>query len=138
MGFPANLEFQWHEWLASGLVDSATLRTAWYERLGPPADDLSELLRTPFVDETIAEARRRGVPLFLNRYAMDSNTRRTGERADRYLEDLELAFRDERLDGFDLYELWALAGPTADGSRVEPLTELLPRVGAVARRLGIA
>ena len=111
MGFPANLEFQWSEWLASGLVDSATLRTAWYERLGPPIDDLGELLAEPFVEETVAEARRHGVPLYLNRYAMDGNVRRTGARADRYLEDLEFAFRDERLDGFDLYELWALAGP---------------------------
>ena len=69
---------------------------------------------------------------------MDGNTRRTGVRADRYLEDLEVAFHDERLDGFDLYELWALAGPSADGSRVEPVTELLPRIGQLARRLGIA
>ncbi|MBM4408430.1 MAG: hypothetical protein FJ038_07515 [Chloroflexi bacterium] len=137
MGFPAKLEFGWREWLASGLVDSATLRTAWYERLGPPIDDLGELLRESFVEETIVEARRHGVPLYLNRYAMDGNTRRTGVRADRYLEDFEFAFRDERLDGFDLYELWALAGPSADGSRVEPLTELLPRVGRLARRLGI-
>jgi len=137
MGFPANLDFQWRDWLASGLVDSATLRTAWYERLGPPIDDLAELLAEPFVDETIAEARRHNVPLYLNRYAMDGNTRRTGARADRYLEDLEVAFHDERLDGFDLYELWALAGPSADGSRVEPLTELLPRIAAVSHRLGI-
>ena len=138
MGFPANIEWQWREWLASGLVDSATLRTAWYERLGPPIDDLRELLAEPFVDETIAEARRHNVPLFLNRYAMDGHMRRTGVRADRYLEDLEVAFHDERLDGFDLYELWALAGPSADGRRIEPLTELLPRIGGLARRIGIA
>lgn len=138
MGFPANLDFQWRDWLASGLVDSATLRTAWYESLGPPIDDLGELLRESLVEETIAEARRHAVPLYLNRYAMDGNVRRTGARADRYLEDLEFAFRDERLDGFDLYELWALAAPSADGTRVEPLTEVLPRVGELARRLGIA
>jgi hypothetical protein len=137
MGFPANLEFQWKTWLAEGLVDGTTLRTAWYERLGPPIDDLAELLREPFVEETVAEARRHDVPLVLNRYAMDGNTRRTGARADRYLEDLEVAFHDDRLDGFDLYELWALAGPNAAGSRVEPVTELLPRIGALARKLGI-
>ena len=78
------------------------------------------------------------MPLYLNRYAMDGNVRRTGARADRYLEDLEFAFRDERLDGFDLYELWALAAPSADATRVEPLTEVLPRVGQLARTLGIA
>ena len=42
MGFPANLEFQWRD-LARVRASStgATLRTAWYERLGPPIDDLA-------------------------------------------------------------------------------------------------
>ena len=88
------------------------------------------------MDETIAEARRHGVPMYLNRYAMDGNMRRTGVRADRYLEDLEVAFRDERLDGFDLYELWALAGPSADGQRVEPPHRAARRRSASCRRSG--
>lgn len=138
MGFPANVDFQFARWLADGLVDGATLRTSWYESLGPPNnDDLPALLNDPAVTYAIQQAQSRGVPLVLNRYAMEGNTRRSGERLDRYLDELEFAVRDPRLDGFDLYELWALARPSADGRRIEPIGDFLPKVTERARQLGL-
>jgi len=138
MGFPANIDFQFVRWLADGLVDHATLRTSWYESLGPTNnDDLPALLADPVVASTIEQARGRGVPLYLNRYAMQGNTARSGERLERYLDELEYASRDARLDGFDLYEWSVLARPSADGSRIEPIGDFLPKLSERARRLGI-
>jgi len=77
------------------------------------------------------------VPLYLNRYAMQGNTARSGERLERYLDELEYASRDARLDGFDLYEWSVLARPSADGSRIEPIGDFLPKLSERARRLGI-
>src|SRR5204863_511764 len=80
MGFPANIDFQWQRWLEEGLVDAATLRVQWYESLGPPNnDDLPALLDDPIVADAIARARGAGVPLALNRYAMEGGRRRSGE-----------------------------------------------------------
>ena len=139
MGFPANLEFQWQTWLKEGLADFATLRTSWYESLGPPdRDDLPGLLASPVVAETIEYARGRGVPLMVNRYAMDGGVRRTGARLEQYLDDLEFVYRDPRLDGFDVYEFWALARPSADGLRIEPIGDFLPKLAERARKLGLA
>ncbi len=139
MGFPANIDFQFGRWLNDGLVDGATLRTSWYESLGPPNnDDLPGLLDDPIVAQVIAQARARGVPLVLNRYAMEGSTRRSGERLERYLDELEFAVRDPRLDGFDVYEFWALAKPSADGRRIEPIGDFLPRLSERARRLGLS
>jgi hypothetical protein len=139
MGFPANLEFQWGQWLDDGLVDFATLRTSWYESLGPPnRDDLPGLLASPVVAETIDRAKRRGVPLVLNRYAMDGGVRRTGARLEQYLDDLQYAFSDPRLNGFDVYEFWALAKPSIDGRRIEPIGDFLPKLAERARKLGLA
>ena len=139
MGFPANIDFQWQRWLADGLVDAATLRVQWYESLGPPNnDDLPALLDEPVVADTVARARAAGVPLVLNRYAMEGGRRRSGDRLERYLDDLEWVVRDGRLDGFDLYEFWALARPSADGSRIEPIGDFLPKLAERARKLGLS
>ena len=139
MGFPANIDFQFARWLADGLVDHATLRTSWYESLGPQNnDDLPALLDDPVVAYTIQQALGRGVPLVLNRYATEGNTRRSGERLARYLDELEFAVRDPRLDGFDVYEVWALARPSADGQRIEPIGDFLPKLSERARKLGIS
>ena len=139
MGFPANIDFQWQQWLADRLVDHATLRTQWYESLGPENnDDLPGLLADPVVADTIARAKARGVPLVLNRYAMEGDTIRTGARLERYLDELEFAVRDPRLDGFDLYEWSVLARPSTDGARVEPIGDFLPKLSERARRLGLA
>lgn len=139
MGIPPTIDFQWRRWLDEGLLDGATLRTSWYESLGPAErDDLPALLASPVVAETIAHAGARNVPLFLNRYAMDGGIRREGERLERYLDDLEYAFRHPALAGFDVYENWALQQPTRDGSRLAPVGDFLPKIAERARRLGIA
>ena len=139
MGLPANIDFQWRRWLDDGLADEATLRTSWYESLGPvDRDDLPALLASPVVADTIAYAQRRGVPLVLNRYAMDGGIRRQGARLERYLDDLTDAFRHPALDGFDVYELWAIARPSADGSHIEPIGDFLPRIAERAKRLGLS
>jgi hypothetical protein len=138
MGIPANVDFQWRRWLDAGLADGATLRTSWYESLGPAErDDLPALLASPVVADTIASAQRRDVPLFLNRYAMDGGIRREGDRIERYLDDLEYAYRHPALSGFDVYELWAIAQPSTDGRHIEPIGDLLPRLAERAKRLGI-
>jgi hypothetical protein len=138
MGIPPTIDFQWQRWLDDGLLDGATLRTSWYESLGPEErDDLPALLASPVVADTIAEAGRHGVPLFLNRYAMDGGIRREGARLEQYLDDLEFAFRHPALAGFDVYENWAIQQPAADGSRLEPIGDFLPKIAERARRLGI-
>jgi hypothetical protein len=139
MGFPANLEFQWQRWLENGWLDHATLRTQWYESLGPTNnDDLPALLDDPVVADTIARARAAGVPLHLNRYAMEGGRRRTGDRLRHYLDDLEFVVRDGRLQGFDVYEFWVLARPSADGTRIEPTGDFLPKLREQVERLGLA
>jgi hypothetical protein len=139
MGFPDNIDFQWQRWLSDGLVDAATLRVLWYESLGPPNnDDLPALFDEPVAAEAIGRARAAGVPLVLNRYAMEGNRRRSGERLERYLDELEWVYRDGRLDGFDVYEHWALARPSADGRSIEPIGDFLPKLRERIRRLGLA
>jgi hypothetical protein len=139
MGFPGNIDFQWQRWLEERLADAATLRVQWYESLGPPNnDDLPGLLDEPVVAETIQRAKAAGVPLVLNRYAMEGGRRRSGDRLEHYLDDLEWVYRDGRLDGFDLYEFWALARPSTDGSRIEPIGDFLPKLAERTRKLGLS
>jgi hypothetical protein len=138
MGIPPTIDFQWQRWLDDGLLDGATLRTSWYESLGPQErDDLPALLASPVVAGTIDHARARGVPLSLNRYAMDGGVRREGGRLEQYLDDLEYAYRHPALAGFDVYENWAVQQPSTDGSRLEAIGDFLPRIAERARRLGI-
>jgi hypothetical protein len=108
-GVPANIEFQWRRWLESGWVDSAYLRTSWFEaaedQLGGATtrSRLKMVLQDPVVSEMLAVSARARVPVVLNRYI--------GRAAglSEYLDDLELAARDGRLAGFDVYEFFDLA-----------------------------
>jgi hypothetical protein len=68
---------------------------------------------------------------------MDGGIRREGARLEQYLDDLEIAFRHPALAGFDVYENWAIQQPAADGSRLEPIGDFLPKIAERARRLGI-
>jgi hypothetical protein len=139
MGFPANLRFDWPGWLDAKLADAATLRTSWYEAMGPRENvDLPALLRDPVVKDTMDLAGRHHIPLYLNRYAMAGGVIVTGERQDRYLDDLEVAYHEPRLAGFDVYEVFTLMRPTSDGLSVEPIGDFAERLKRQVRRLGIA
>ncbi|HVA86780.1 MAG TPA: hypothetical protein VNF73_10755 [Candidatus Saccharimonadales bacterium] len=139
MGIPANLRFDWRAWLAEGLVDGATLRTSWYEGMGPDEEAaLVELLADPIVAETIEASARAGVPLYMNRYAMAGGDIRAGDRVERYLDDLALAVRDPRLAGFDVYEVSVYLRPSADGQSIEPIGDFAGRLRDKAVSLGLA
>jgi hypothetical protein len=138
MGFPANLRFDWAEWLEEGLADATTLRMAWYEGMEPTgAMELRERLRDPAVDEMLQATSRNHIPVNLNRYAMAGGVTHTGEGMDRYLEDIEVAYGDPRIAGFDVYEVFTLVRPGADGRAIEPIGDFAERLRRKARRLGI-
>jgi hypothetical protein len=108
-GVPANIEFQWRRWLESGWVDSAYLRTSWFEAAEDPLGGattrsrLKTVLQDPVVSEMLAVSARVRVPVVLNRYI--------GRAAglSEYLDDLEQAARNGRFAGFDVYEFFDLA-----------------------------
>jgi hypothetical protein len=108
-GVPASIEFQWRRWLESGWVDSAYLRTSWFEAAEDPLGEatarsrLETVLQDPVVAEMHAVAARARVPVVLNRYI--------GRAAglSEYLDDLERITRDGRFAGFDVYEFFDLA-----------------------------
>jgi hypothetical protein len=139
MGIPANLRFDWRGWLAEGLVDGATLRTSWYEGMGPDEEaPLAELLVDPVVVETIEASVNAGVPLYMNRYVMAGGDIRTGDRVERYLDDLSVAVRDPHLAGFDVYEVSVYLQPSADGQTIEPIGDFAERLRAKVASLGLA
>lgn len=138
MGFPANLRFDWAGWLKEGLADAATLRMAWYEAMEPQDEmDLRERLRDPAVEEKLEATARAHIPVYLNRYAMAGGVTHTGQGMDRYLEDIEIAYSDPRLAGFDVYEVFTLVRPSGDGRAVEPIGDFAELLKRKARRLGI-
>ena len=137
MGFPPNLRFDWRSWLNQEWIDAITLRTSWFEAWedrpdGPPN---RSRLKTAMDDAVVKEAlnltRELDIPAYLNRYL----SRAVG--LDEYLSDMEAAFHDPRLDGFDLYEYSVLAHATPDGSRLEPVDDSMERIAAKAKDLGL-
>ena len=139
MGFPANIHFDWRTWLTEGLVDSATLRTSWWEGLEDPPESvepnrsrLSNTLSDPVVEEMLAVAKQRGVPVHLNRYVH----RVVG--IDEYVSDIEAVYNDPRFAAFDLYELANIARATPHGDGLVSFQGRLERIQAKVRELGLA
>jgi hypothetical protein len=86
------------------------LRTSWFEAaedpLGAKATQRSRLTRAladPVVEEMLAVAARKSLPVTLNRYI--GRAARLAE----YLDDITLASRDGRFAGFDVYEHFDMA-----------------------------
>ena len=138
MGFPANLDFQWRTWLREGLADGVTLRTSWFEAWEDPPDGepqrsrLSMALADPVVAEALKLTSELNVPAYLNRYLARAVS------LDEYLTDMETAYNDGRLAGFDLYETANIAHATPDGSDVVSLGDTVELIRAKARELGLA
>ncbi len=97
MGFPANVSFQWQDWLKEGLLDGATLRTSWFEAIedpmggAPDRSRLSNALDDPVVREMLKLTGELGLPVYLNRYV----SRTIG--IDEYVSDIKTVSRDPRL-----------------------------------------
>jgi hypothetical protein len=137
MGIPANIRFDWKNWLKDGLVDGVTLRTSWFEAMEDPFQSapkrscLSHALADPLVGEALQLSNALGLPVYLNRYV----SRAVGIKE--YVTDLERIFHDERFAGFDIYELAYLARPSPDGSRLEAVGDRIDYIKAKAKELGI-
>ena len=137
MGFPPNLYFDWRLWLKQGWVDGVTMRTSWFEawedRPGgsPNRSRLTNAFNDPVVEEAFNLTRDLNVPAYLNRYL----SRAVG--IEEYLSDMEAAFHDPRIAGFDLYEYSVLAHATPDGAYLEPLNDRIGLIKAKAHELGL-
>ena len=132
MAFPANLHFNWKTWIREGLIDSATLRTSWWEAVEDASDGepnrsrLENALDDPVVKEMLSVSNAGNVPVTLNRYV----ARAVG--TEEYVADLGTVYDDDRFSGFDFYEFKNLARPTPDGSRLihheDKIDRIIPRV----------
>ncbi len=73
MGFPANISFQWRDWLKSGLLDEATLRTSWFEAIedppggSPDRSRLVKVLADPVVKDMLELTGELDLPVYLCR-----------------------------------------------------------------------
>ena len=139
MGFPANIQFAWRQWLEEGLADAVTLRSSWYEAAEDPLDGsppwrsrLSNVLADPVVGEVLEVAKDLELPVYLNRYVARAVPIRE------YADDLERIWRDRRFAGFDLYEFFHLTRATPDGSRLVPVQDRMRYIRRKARELGLA
>lgn len=116
-GVPANIEFRWRRWLESGWVDSAYVRTSWFEAAEDPLGGatarsrLETVLQDPVVAEMLAVSARARVPVVLNGYI----GRAIG--LSEYRDDHKRVTRDGRFAGFDVYEFFDLA-QYSDGALV--------------------
>ena len=137
MGFPANVSFQWQDWLKEGLLDGATLRTSWFEAIedpmggAPDRSRLSNALDDPVVREMLKLTGELGLPVYLNRYV----SRTIG--IDEYVSDIKTVSRDPRLAGFDVYEMANVARPDPEGTRLVAVEQRLERIKRTARELGL-
>ncbi len=137
MGFPANVSFQWQDWLRSGLLDGATLQTSWFEAIEDPPGgdpDRSRLLKVcndPVVRDMLELTGELELPVYLNRYV----SRTIG--IDEYVSDMKAVSSDPRLAGFDVYEMANVTRPDPEGTRFFPVERRLERIRRAARELGL-
>ena len=138
MGFPANIQFAWRQWLEEGLADAVTLRSSWYEAAEDPLDGsparrskLGNVLGDPVVGEVLEVTENLGLPVYLNRYVA-----RAVPIAE-YVDDLEQIWRDRRFAGFDLYEFFHLARATPVGNRLVPVQDRMDHIRRKAGELGL-
>ena len=135
-GFSGNIDYDWKAWLNEGLADGSTMRPSRFEGV----EDLrtgkahrmsqSSVLADPVAVEMLTVAQGLDLPVYLNGFAGLVPT-------DEYVADLESAFRDDRLAGFDIYELAAVMLPSPDGSRLESVEDKIECIRDKARALGL-
>jgi len=125
-GMPANIDFQWKQWIADGLIDEVHLRTSWFEAAEDPLgaketnhSKLTTALADPIADEMLSLAKEHNLPVTLNRYIG-----RAAGLAE-YLDDIATAKRDGRIDQFDVYEFFDLAQASPDKPGLTPKGERL-------------
>lgn len=137
MGFPANINFAWKDWISGGFVDGVTLRTSWFEALESPSEEqayrarLERLFDDQVVKDVLGLASDSGIPVYLNRYI----SRAIG--IDEYLNDIESVYYDDRFAGFDVYEFAGLARPVPDGTKLEEYKGRIERITEKAEELGL-
>lgn len=102
LAFPANIDFNWRQWVEEGLLDAATLRVFGKPFEGIFGDD-------PVAQEMIAACNERDMPVTVNQYI--SHRESLGE-------ELLRVRRDGRFAGFIFYEVWHFMRALADGSYV--------------------
>jgi len=127
MGFPGLIDFHWEQWIEKGWVDSALLRTSWYEgseesskAQGEGTRSLAQLLSEEIAARMLKKCKEHGLPVILNRYI--------GRARDihGYLEDLREARQNPSIQGFDFYEFYDLAGLNPAGDLVERADRVQP------------
>ena len=137
MGFPANVHFQWEDWLKSGLVDGAILRTSWFEAVedppggSPDRSRLSRALDEPVVKDMLYLTSELGLPVYLNRYVS-----RTID-IDEYVSDIKTVSKEPRLAGFDVYGMPNIARPHPMSTQLFPVQKRLARIRKSAQELDL-
>lgn len=102
LAFPANIEFNWQQWIDEGLLDAAMLRI-----FGKPFESIFSEDQT--AQAMIAACNDKGIPLTVNQYISG----RAG------LTDEVRRVRDDgRFAGFVFYEVWHYMRALSDGSFV--------------------
>lgn len=89
LAYPANLSFDWPRWIDEGIVDAAILRFF--------SLPFSSLFEDQIVQDMIARAQRRGLPLTVNRYVETPGAGLAGE--------VQRVKQDGRFQGFIFYEV---------------------------------
>jgi hypothetical protein len=112
----ANIDFEWKAWLRKGMVDGIMLRGG--------------ALEDPVMEEAVTLAQELGLPVYRNRKV-------GGIGMDEYVSDLESVFRDERFAGFNVYEVFGIARPKADGSKLVAVGNTGELIRAKAQELGV-
>ena len=112
---PANIYFDYKQWLSDGLLDGMTLRA-----------DPDE----PFVAGVMQLARQSQVPIYVNRYL-------TAMPIEDYVAEMETIFDDDGYAGLTVYEHQNLARAVPDGSRLVPFDDTVASIRNKAKQLGL-
>jgi len=110
LAFPANIRFDYLQWIDEGLMDGCILR--FFDN---PFDCIFD---DAFTQEAIARCEQRGLPVTVNRY-VDPNllcvSRFDDAARQNVPEELRRVYRDPRFAGFILYETYLYLRCTTEG-----------------------
>ena len=123
---PGNINFHWHRWLKTRLVDEVTL----FGRAWPP----ERILADGLVQDVLHAVQANAVPAHLSLPVGLSR-----EDGNRLADQIEIAFRNGQLDGYTMYESAAMYDRQAAGAggRLQFLPGLTEAVQARAGELGL-